>query len=307
MKYCICASGNLGLIVLKQLVEKGIDIACVFTNKHSDEIVDYAEEVGLKAFVGNPREGKGLAWIKENGVEFDNILSINYLFILEGDILRQAKNAAVNFHGSLLPRYRGRTPHVWAIINGEKEAGITAHLMNEECDDGDIVKQLVVPIEYEDTGADVLAKYNAIYPGLVMSVVEDLEAGELKHTKQDVTKATYFGKRTPEDGEINWDWQKERIRNWVRAQANPYPGAFTFINGHKIIINKVTFVDKGFIDTMSNGLVVDIENNTPFIKTQNGVIALVDYKTDVLLAAGDILGSNGVDNQPMRPVGGYNT
>lgn len=304
MKYCICASGNLGLIVLKQLVEKGIDIVCAFTNKHSDEIVDYTEEVGLKAFVGNPREGKGLAWIKDNGVEFDNILSINYLFILEGDILRQAKNAAVNFHGSLLPKYRGRTPHVWAIINGEKEAGITAHLMNEECDDGDIVKQLVVPIEYEDTGADILAKYNAIYPGLVMSVVEDLEAGELKHTKQDVTKATYFGKRTPEDGEINWDWQKERIRNWVRAQANPYPGAFTFINGHKITINKVTFADKGFMDTMTNGLVVDIENNTPFVKTQNGVIGLVDYQADVKLAVGEILGSNVVDNQPIRPVGG---
>ena len=103
MKYCICASGNLGLIVLKQLVEKGIDIVCVFTNKQSDEIVDYTKEVGLKAFVGNPREGKGLAWITENGVEYDNILSINYLFILEGDILRQAKNAAVNFQTNLLP------------------------------------------------------------------------------------------------------------------------------------------------------------------------------------------------------------
>lgn len=291
MKYCICASGNLGLIVLKQLVEKGIDIVCVFTNKHSDEIVDYTEEVGLKAFVGNPREGKGLAWITENGVEFDNILSINYLFILEGDILRQAKNAAVNFHGSLLPKYRGRTPHVWAIINGEKEAGITAHLMNEECDDGDIVKQLVVPIEYEDTGADILAKYNAIYPGLVVSVVDDLEAGELKHTKQDISKATYFGKRTPEDGEINWNWQKERIRNWVRAQANPYPGAFTFLEGHKVIINKISYSDAGFVDTMTNGSVIGLQDAKPLVKVQNGVVALEDYVSDVEIKDGVVFQS----------------
>lgn len=286
MRYCICASGNLGLIVLKQLVEKGTEIVCVFTNKHSDEIISYTEEVSLMTFVGNPREGKGFSWIKENGVEFDNILSINYLFILEGDILRQAKNAAVNFHGSLLPRYRGRTPHVWAIINGEKEAGITAHLMNEECDDGDIVKQLVVPIEYEDTGADILAKYNAIYPGLVMSVVEDLEAGELHHAKQDITKATYFGKRTPKDGEINWDWQKERIRNWVRAQANPYPGAFTFLDGHKVIVNKISYSDAGFVDTMTNGAVIRIQDEKPLVKVQNGVIVLEDYITDIKIKEG---------------------
>ena len=291
MKYCICASGNLGLIVLKHLIEKGIDIVCVLTNKRSDEIVNYTEEAGLKAFVGNPREGKCLTWIKENGVEFDIILSINYLFILEGDILRLAKNAAVNFHGSLLPRYRGRTPHVWAIINGEKEAGITAHLMNEDCDDGDIVKQLVVPIEYEDTGADILAKYNAIYPGLVLSVVEDLEAGELHYTKQDITKATYFGKRTPEDGEINWDWQKERIRNWVRAQANPYPGAFTFINGHKVVINKIAYSDVGFVDTMTNGSVIGFQDTKPLVKVQNGVVVLVDYVSEVEISNGVVFRS----------------
>lgn len=291
MKYCICASGYLGLIVLKQLVEKGIDIVCVFTSKQSDEIVRYIEEHGLKVFVGNPREGKGFAWIKENGFEFDGILSINYLFLLEGDILSLAKNAAVNFHGSLLPKYRGRTPHVWAIINGEKESGITAHLMNEECDEGDIVKQLVVPIDYEDTGADILSKYKALYPGLVMSVIEDLEAGKLKHTRQDTTKATFFGKRTPEDGEINWDWQKERIRNWVRAQANPYPGAFTYLDGHKVVINRITYSDAGFVDTMTNGSVISLHDAKPLVKVQNGVIVLDNYVCDVEIKEGVVFQS----------------
>ena len=75
----------------------------------------------------------------------------------------------------------------------------------------------------------------------------------------------------------------------------------------KIIINKVAFTDNGFMDTMTNGLVVDVENNTPLIKTQNGVIALVDCHTEGILAVGDVLGSNVVENQFIRPAAGRNT
>ena len=107
--------------------------------------------------------------------------------------------------------------------------------------------------------------------------------------KQDISKATYFGKRTPEDGQINWDWQKERIRNWVRAQANPYPGAFTFLNDNKIIINKIEYSDLGFQDTMDNGLVVAVIDGTPYVKTQNGVVKLVDFETDAVIKQEDIL------------------
>lgn len=79
-----------------------------------------------------------MEWLDDRGISFDNILSINYLFILGTEIIQRAKKYAINFNGSLLPRYRGRTPHVWAIINGESETGITAHLMNDLCDDGDM-------------------------------------------------------------------------------------------------------------------------------------------------------------------------
>ena len=225
----------------------------------------------------------------EANISFDNIISVNYLFILEPDILDRVKNVAVNFHGSLLPKYRGRTPHVWAIINGEKEAGITAHLMNSKCDDGDIVKQIVVPIGENETGADILVKYNSIYPGLVKSIISDIEGNTLKHTPQDTTKATYFGKRTPADGKIIWDWQKERIRNWVRAQAFPYPGAFALFKGNKIIINKVEYSDIGFTDKMDNGLVISVIEGIPYVKTPNGVIKLLGIEADVEIKSGVIL------------------
>lgn len=289
MNYCICVSGSLGLTVLQRLVTLAITIKCVLTDRHSDDIINYCEEWKLPVFVGNPRNGKAVRWLNENKIEFENLISINYLFILEPDVLSKVARFAVNFHGSLLPKYRGRTPHVWAIINGEKESGVTAHLMNADCDDGDIVRQVVVPIGEEDTGAFILEKYKALYPGLVIQVVEDIESGRVECRKQDINKATYFGKRTPNDGRINWNWQKERVRNWVRAQANPYPGAFTFLNGKKIIINKIEYSDMGFQDTMENGLIVAIIDGKPFVKTQNGVVMLVDFETEAVIKLNDIL------------------
>jgi len=291
MTYCVCVSGGLGNTLLQALIAKNINISCVLTDKKSSEIVCLAEQHSILCYAGNPREGRAASWIEQEGITFDNILSINYLFILEADILSRAANLAVNFHGSLLPKYRGRTPHVWAIINGETETGITAHLMNEKCDDGDIIRQIIVPIESDDTGASILQKYNKQYPDLVCLVIDDIESGQVESRKQDITLATYFGKRTREDGEINWDWQKERIRNWVRAQANPYPGAFTYLEGHKIVINMISYTDFGFTDTMVNGLVVKVVNKKPLVKTPNGVVQLDDFCSDLQIAEGMRLGN----------------
>lgn len=288
-RYCLCLSGRLGEIVLQQLLVDKLNIKAILTNKDSEEIIEISKENQIPLFVGNPRTKNATQWCFDNNIEFDNILSVNYLFILDASFIQLAHNYAVNFHGSLLPKYRGRTPHVWAIINGEKQCGITAHLMNAECDDGEIVKQVIVPIEDDDTGAIILDKYNALYPGLVRQIVSDITNESIKTYKQDVSKATYFGKRTPEDGEINWNWHKERIRNWVRAQANPYPGAFSYISGKKIVINRIVYTDRGFVDIMANGLVVAKEEAALFIKTPNGVVCVTDYITDAVINKGDIL------------------
>lgn len=287
MRYCICVSGGLGYIVLQYLCEHHVDVACVLTDSKSDGIIAYCGENGLPYYAGNPRNGRADEWMEQNDMKFDNLLSINYLFILEADILKRAK-LAINFHGSLLPKYRGRTPHVWAIINGEKECGITAHLMNTECDDGDIVRQIHVQIDDEDTGADILNKYNALYPDLVMGIVRDVENGTITYVKQDKVKATYFGKRTPADGHIDWNWQKERIRNWVRAQAYPYPGAFSYVKGETIVINKLKYSDFGFNCEMENGLVIGVEDGKPIVKTPNGAVVLMDINSENI-KIGDVL------------------
>ncbi len=262
-------SGNLGYIALKDCYEKH-NIEFVLTDLKSSTIINFCCEHGIEYFLGNPRNSRAF---KLFGLrKIDVLVSINYLFLIEIDLINLPAKLAFNIHGSLLPKYRGRTPHVWSIINNESETGITAHLIDESCDSGDIMEQIIVPIDKEDTGADILDKFGDKYLELLDVVLSRITSESVTLTKQQDSIATYFGKRSPEDGRINWNWQKERIYNWVRAQAYPYPGAFTFYKTNKVIIDKIKFTEVGFTDVMSNGLVLSV---CPLlVKTPNGVVEL---------------------------------
>jgi methionyl-tRNA formyltransferase len=273
MKFGLLVSGGLGLDVLKCFLAKP-GLVFVMTDRLSVAIIELAEDSGVPCFVGNPREAKCKEFIKDK--EIDVLISVNYLFIIDSKLIELPSRIAFNIHGSLLPKYRGRTPHVWAIINNEVETGITAHVIDQGCDTGSIIEQVVVPIEKWETGADILNKYSKEYIPLIERVVSKIESNDLVLRPQDNSKATFFGKRTPNDGIINWSWQKERIQNWVRAQAFPYPGAFTFLDERKIIIDDVVFDATGFEDSMPNGLII---SNEPFlVKSPNGVIRIMKIR-----------------------------
>lgn len=270
----LLCSGGLGLDVLRQLREDS-QVEAVLTDRGSTDITAYCERNSLPCFAGNPRDGRGLEFLREFHVEV--LASVNYLFIIEQDLIDYPTSLAFNVHGSLLPRYRGRTPHVWSIINNETEVGITAHELTIGCDEGDILEQVRIPLEEDDTGASVLTKYRARYYPLVEQVLAAVEQGTLKPIPQDESKATWFGKRVPEDGEINWEWCRERIRNWVRAQASPYPGAFTFFDGQKVIIDRVSFDDAGFQQSTPNGTLLRTEPKV-LVKTPNGALAIDSFR-----------------------------
>lgn len=269
----VLCSGNLGLQVLKQLAS-GYPISFVFTDSGSKDIIDYCESKELPIFIGNPRKGNTKDFLTSRSC--DVLLSVNYLFIIEDELINFPKKYAINVHGSLLPKYRGRTPHVWAIINNENKTGITAHLIDSGCDTGDVLEQIEVEISCEDTGASILNKFNELYLPLIKSVLNKIDNNKIIPKPQDHSKATYFGKRTPEDGQIDWSWQKERILNWVRAQAYPYPGAFTFVNGKKLTIDNISYADDGFDYQIPNGTVLSV---IPLkVKTPNGVIQINTHR-----------------------------
>ena len=280
----VLCSGNLGFKLLEQIFNK-YGVKFVFTDTNSKQIKEFCTNEEIPCFIGNPRNGKASNFIKN--YTSDILISVNYLFIIEKDVIEMGRKLTFNVHGSLLPKYRGRTPHVWSIINGEKYTGITAHLIDEGCDTGDILSQIEIPIECNDTGNDVLLKFYENYLQLIDSVIELFKNGEFKPLKQDDRKATYFGKRTPEDGQINWNWQKQRIYNWIRAQANPYPGAFSYYDNQRIIIDEIEFSDFGYNNEMRNG---EILNLSPLlIKTPNGVIEIKSIRESVKFKIGGVL------------------
>ena len=282
---CLLVSGGLGLTLLKHIALKNnCNIHSVLTDKKSAEIINFCKEKNIPYFAGNPRNGATADFRTSLNNRPDIILSVNYLFLIEEDLISYPTKCAVNVHGSLLPKYRGRTPHVWAIINNEKKTGITAHLITSECDKGAIVAQKEIPILDTDTGGSILKKYNEIYPVLIDEVIEKILSGNLNEClmEQDETKATYYPKRTPDDGEIDWNWQKERIFNWVRAMAPPeYPGAFFFDDGRKVIVEKIEFSQTGFPQGTENGKVIMRDRNSYVIKTTNGCVKAVLYSPEI--------------------------
>ena len=272
----VLCSGGLGFDTLVK-IHKEYQINFILTDKKSIEIIQFSKEQEIPLFIGNPRNGKGYQFIKN--IFVDVITSINYLFLIEKDIISHPKKLIFNIHGSLLPKYRGRTPHVWAIINGEKMAGITAHTIDEGCDTGKIISQIKVPIEYDDTGANMLKKYESLYFPLIQEILEKIEGDSLELIDQNDKEATFFEKRVSSDGIIDWNLPKEQIRDWIRAQAFPYPGAFTFLEGKKITIDKVSLVDIPVHKNYKNGEIISINPNI-IVKTQNGTLKLSSFREE---------------------------
>jgi methionyl-tRNA formyltransferase len=168
----------------------------------------------------------------------DFLFSFYCRWMLSDGILARARRGALNMHGSLLPRYRGRAPLNWAILNGETETGATLHYMTSRADAGDIVDQLAVPILIDDTAADVMKKVTVAAEVVLVRSLPGLVSGQAPRLPQRILPGEYFGRRSPEDGRIDWSWPAARIHNLVRAVAPPFPGAFGLIEGQRWEIHR---------------------------------------------------------------------
>ena len=166
----------------------------------------------------------------------DFLFSCYYRHMLKKPLLDLPSRGALNLHGSLLPRYRGRCPVNWVLVNGEQETGVTLHYMEEKPDTGDIVGQERVVIQPEDTALTLFARMIVAAGTVMREAYPLLRAGTALRVPQDQSLASYFGGRRPEDGLISWDKDAISVYNLVRAVTHPYPGAFTHLRGQKLFI-----------------------------------------------------------------------
>ena len=164
------------------------------------------------------------------------IYSFYYRYLIPESVLGLARLGAFNLHGSLLPAYRGRAPVNWVLVNGERETGVTLHHMVARADAGDIVAQRAIAIDDRDTALTLYRKLGPLGAGLIGEFHPLIVEGRAPRQAQDLSKGSYFGRRRPDDGRIDWRWPARRIFNLVRAVTHPYPGAFSFAGGRKLTI-----------------------------------------------------------------------
>ncbi|HEY9480128.1 MAG TPA: methionyl-tRNA formyltransferase, partial [Gemmatimonadaceae bacterium] len=163
-------------------------------------------------------------------------LSISYNQILRRSVLSLPRLGVVNFHAGMLPRYRGRNVINWAIINGEEEIGLTAHLVDEGIDTGAIVLQRALPIGWTDNYGDVLRRVVAAFPALVVDTVRLVASGRATPTPQDESAATYFGGRENGDEWLDWSDTSRHLHDKIRGISRPGPGARTMLGDSELVI-----------------------------------------------------------------------
>ena len=184
--------------------------------------------------VENVNEPSAVSWIRARAP--DVLLVVGWTQLLKAEVLRVPKLACLGFHASLLPKYRGRAPVNWAIINGETATGNTLIVLEPEADTGDIVAQRRIEITEEDDCRTIYQKVGQTEVEMLEEVLPMVQRGILPRRKQDDSEATIMPKRRPEDGRIDWKRSTREIYNWIRALTQPYPGAFSVLNGQNVWI-----------------------------------------------------------------------
>lgn len=236
------AYSEIGTECLEFLLERGANVVALITHPDSttEKIwfrtpAEVARRAGIPVHtpesVNSPKWRERIALLAP-----DLILSAYYRQMIGTRVLAVAPLGAFNLHGSLLPKYRGRAPLNWAILQGESRVGLTLHRMIGRADAGAIVDQAGVDLDPRDTAEQAFRKVLPLVRVIFARQIDALLSGTARETPQDETQATYFGARTPEDGRIDWRQPTTRIFNLIRAVTDPYPGAFTQVGATRLVI-----------------------------------------------------------------------
>ncbi|MDD2685231.1 MAG: formyltransferase [Gallionella sp.] len=288
-KAVVFAYHNVGYRCLNVLLAHGVDVALVVTHRDSpketiwfESVQKLAELHGIPTITpDNPNVPEVEAHIR--ALQPDFYFSFYYREMLKAPLLAIPKRGALNMHGSLLPKYRGRVPVNWAIIRGETETGATLHYMTEKPDNGDIVAQQAVPILPNDTAHEVFQKVTVAAEMALNNVLPALLNGNAIALKQDLTKGAYFGGRKAEDGIIDWSQSAVQIHNLVRAVAPPYPGAMTQVAGKPLkILQTLVATNEGEAVP-----VFYVQNGKAYAACPGGVLSVVRFELDGIEMSAD--------------------
>ncbi|MEH1125246.1 methionyl-tRNA formyltransferase [Micromonospora sp. CPCC 206061] len=225
---------------LQALLDSEHEVALVVTHPPSehayekiwdDSVAELAEKHGVPVLIRS-RPDDLVEPLR--AVDPDIIVATNWRTWIPPEVFTLPRLGTLNVHDSLLPAYAGFSPLIWALVNGEPEVGVTAHMMDEVLDAGDIVIQRAVPVGPTDTTTDLFYRTLELFGPITTDALALIATGRTDWVEQDRSKASFFHKRSIEDSRIDWAWPAEEIERLVRAQSDPYPNAFTYRGGERL-------------------------------------------------------------------------
>ncbi len=243
--------------------------------RYLDAIRDAAQRHGGRFTESrNPTEGPGAGVWRE---PIDAAFLVHWRSRIPAEALGEARTRAFVFHDSLLPEYRGFSPTVWAIANGESRCGATLFRLTDEIDAGPIVGQRAVEIGSEATIGEVFERVTAAYLEILEDRLPQILEGRVDARAQDPARATYTCRRAEEDNHVDWSRPTRNVHNLIRAVTHPYPGAYSFARERRITLwsarpcpnprRYVGGVPGSVVEVRSDGVVILTADGSMLVET----------------------------------------
>lgn len=276
----------------QRLAKAGYDIPFIVTCKNTlpyfycteEDIKKFAESIGASLFI-EPDIYNAEFQKKLQGFDCDISVTFSWLTILKKPIFDCFKRGILNIHGGDLPRYRGNACQTWAILNEETKIGLCVHFMKpSELDNGDIIVKKYMSINDDTYIGDVFEWMWNEAPALYLEAIRKLalydSADSWERQSTDPHNILRCYPRKPEDGRIEWRVGSRDIRTLVRATSHPYPGAFCYFEGKKMIIWRCNEVEYHGNYLGIPGQLMRLKNNNPAVICGKGILELTDISLE---------------------------
>lgn len=214
----------------------------------ADSVADLARAAGVDV-VNLPHHADGeLKW-RLTAAGADVVVASNWRTRVPADVLAAVPMGGINVHDALLPKYGGFAPLNWAIERGEREVGLSAHVMSEAIDLGDLILQERLPVGPDETAREVAERVFARVGPVTVAALDRMATPGFAPVPQSRDRSTMFHRRTVADGRIDWSRPPRQVHDLVRAQSDPYPSAFTFHEGLRLAVKRTALPDRPYCGT----------------------------------------------------------
>ena len=287
MRVVFMGTPNFAVGTLEALLEAGHEVAAVVTQPDKPKgrgktlMPTPVKEAALARMIPvlqpkKVREPEFVETLRKIGP--DVIVVAAFGQIISKEILEMPRYGCINVHASLLPAYRGAAPIQWAVINGDKESGVTIMRMNEGLDTGDMIDKVVVPLDENETGGSLFDKLSAAGAKLCAEVLEKLENGTAVFEKQpELSTTDYAAMNDKKMGKINWERPAKEIEQLIRG-LNPWPSACTFMKGKRLKLwtASVVYEEREAVP----GEIVEIGKEGILVKTGEGLLLIRELQLE---------------------------